>query len=127
MNIKQKNDLLKLKTHGTELKMLVETDASYEKKMREIEAIKQYLDLLKDLIDIGKMDDTKTLAWRKVENRILRAKRLFDLGAPKMIIEHEVKWLTIMIEHMDLIFNGIEPEFTEEQKKELEWEKEMQA
>lgn len=56
------------------------------------------------------------------ENRFNRLNRLFDLGAPTIIIGHELRWLKTMIGHMDKWFQGIEPQFTEEELEELESE-----
>lgn len=63
--------------------------------------------------------DKKLLTWRQVENRYIRSKRLFDLGAPKIIIHHEVNWLLTMITHMVERHKGNDPQFTLDQLEEL--------
>ena len=64
--------------------------------------------------------DTKYLKWRYVENRYKRSKRLFDLGAPTIIILNELRWLRTEIEHLNLLNQGIEPQYTEEEQQDLE-------
>ena len=51
--------------------------------------------------------------------RYRRSKQIFDLGAPSIIIQNELRWLLIMIDHMNKRLEGIEPQFTEEQLEEL--------
>lgn len=69
--------------------------------------------------------DGKLFTWRMAENRYNRTQRLCDFGAPKIIILHEVGWLTTMIDHLEKWHKGIEPQFTEEETEELEMEKLM--
>jgi len=58
--------------------------------------------------------------WRKVQNRLKRSQRLLDLGAPAIIIQHELDWLRLEAEHLKQIHSGIEPQYTNEELDELE-------
>ncbi|WP_409305715.1 hypothetical protein [Peribacillus sp. SCS-155] len=120
MNIDQKSELFKLKNYGTNLKQLVEENGTCEEQIQQVSSIKHCLSTIHNL---DKTNDVQTKSLRMVENRLNRSERLLILGSSKMIIEHEVKWLNIMIEHIEQILNGLEPVFTEAQKAELEWEK----
>lgn len=57
--------------------------------------------------------------WRSTKARFRRTKRLFEMDAPPIVIQHEIEWLLTMIEHMRMIYNGNRPEFTKEQLEEL--------
>ncbi|WP_081810847.1 ADP-ribosylglycohydrolase family protein [Bacillus sp. UNC438CL73TsuS30] len=58
--------------------------------------------------------------WWTVCARFRRSKRLLDLGAPKIIIQHGFSWLKLEANHLDQIHQGIEPQYTSDELEELE-------
>jgi ADP-ribosyl-[dinitrogen reductase] hydrolase len=58
--------------------------------------------------------------WWNVCVRFRRSRRLIDLGAPKIIIQHELSWLKFEVDHLSQIHRGIEPQYTKEELEDLE-------
>lgn len=58
--------------------------------------------------------------WWSVKARFRRSNRLFDLGAPAIIILHELDWLKIEIHYLEQIHQGLEPCYTQDELDELE-------
>jgi len=112
-----------LKNQANKFNDLVERDETSQEKQAVLDEIKKGIFILRlSFIDDNPDYEAKLLTWKMAENRYHRTKRLIDLGAPKIIILNEVRWLRTMIEHMEKRYQGIEPQFTEEELEELEFE-----
>jgi hypothetical protein len=64
--------------------------------------------------------------WWNVQIRYKRSRRLLDLGAPAIIVQHELSWLKTEVDHLHQLHQGIEPQYTSEELEELESLKEME-
>jgi hypothetical protein len=105
---------------------LVEQELTLQEKQTILSIIKENIYLFRLSFNEDHTDyEPKLLTWRMLENRYHRTQRLVYLGAPKIIVLHEIKWLSIMIDHMDKRYREIEPQFTNEELEELEMEKQV--
>jgi ADP-ribosyl-[dinitrogen reductase] hydrolase len=120
--------LQELKEDTNKLLIIVEEQQSYKSKIQLMNKIIKNIYLYRFTFTEEVVNfDRKLFVWRQVENRYNRALRLFDLGAPTIIQKNEVTWLQTMIEHMEMLFRGIEPTFTQEQLDELRMTEETEA
>jgi hypothetical protein len=118
-----KEYLLELEEQSTQLFKSIKQKGTPKEQSDLIERIKENIYLLRITLQEEDTDyDKKLITWRMIENRYRRARRLLDLGSPPIIILNELEWLLTMIDHMSKRFNGIEPEFTEDQRNEIEVE-----
>ncbi|MBU8915120.1 ADP-ribosylglycohydrolase family protein [Bacillus sp. FJAT-29953] len=117
-----------LENKADQLNEQVEQGASHEDNMNLLKVIGNHINLFR--ISFTEDDpefDAKFLTWWRTENRFLRSRRLIDLGAPKIIILHELNWLLTMINHLGQRYRGENPQFTEDQLEELEMAREMES
>lgn len=78
---------------------------------------------------INKQDpysEPKTHAYLKLENRFRRTARLIEMTAPEIIIEHEMTWVLLYIEHFDKWLHGVEAKYTKYQQEHLDFLHESQ-
>lgn len=64
--------------------------------------------------------------WWNVQIRSKRSRRLLDLGAPAIIVQHELSWIKTEVDHLLQLHHGIEPKYTSEELEELESLREME-
>lgn len=113
--------LLELETKANQLSEWVEAKPIRDECKEILESIRKNIFLLRLSFNEDHLDfEKKFETWWGAKMRYRRSKRLLDLGAPSIIIRNELRWLLIMIEHMNKRFQGIEPQFTQEQLEELE-------
>ncbi|WP_156153588.1 hypothetical protein [Domibacillus robiginosus] len=108
--------------HANELKKALDVYGSYEKRHREIKSVTHYICLLKNRLDQEESNAAILSAWGNVEKRARRSQRLINWDASETAIKNEVGWLTLMIERMELTFNGTNPVLTGDQKQQFELE-----
>ena len=99
----------------------IELKAPYEQYSEMVKSIREKIYLYRVCIKEEDQDyDRKYFKWCCIENRFKRSQRLLDLGAPNLIILHELNWLRTEINHLTLILQGIEPQYSQEELEELE-------
>lgn len=99
----------------------VEMETPYQQYSEMVKLIREKIYLYRACMKEEDQDyDQKYFKWRCIENRFKRSERLIYLGAPNIIILHELNWLRTEINHLTLLLQGIEPQYSEEELEELE-------
>ncbi|WP_211263241.1 ADP-ribosylglycohydrolase family protein [Lysinibacillus contaminans] len=118
---RSKTNLLELETQTNQLYKWIEQESQSVEKATIMDSIKKNIYLCRITLHEENPEYDKELnTWCQLEQSYRRSRRLLDLGAPTLLILHELDWLLIMIDHMNKRFQGIEHYFTDEQLQELE-------
>lgn len=121
--LKEKSEeyLRNLIENGNQLYEWAKVAAFPEETSNVLEAIRKNIFLFRLAFDENDADfEQKFDTWYQAKMRYRRTRRLIEHSAPSIIIEKEVYWLTVTIDHLAKRFHGIEPQFTEEQLESLE-------
>jgi ADP-ribosyl-[dinitrogen reductase] hydrolase len=100
---------------------MAEQNIKFDAHAEMMNALKENVFLYRAALNEEEVDfDKKYNKWWNVKIRYRRSRRLMDLGAPAIIILHELSWLKLEADHLDQIHQGIEPQYTNEEWEELE-------
>lgn len=96
----------------------IEMKAPYQQYSEMVKLIREKIYLYRACMKEEDQDyDRKYFKWRCIENRFKRSRRLLDLGAPNIIILHELNLLRTEINHLTLLLQGIEPQYSKKNLK----------
>ncbi|WEG13158.1 hypothetical protein PU629_02005 [Pullulanibacillus sp. KACC 23026] len=117
MHPEQQDLLNQIKQDGQLLKKIVQEDVSFDKMKLALGHMKDCFEQVKPHVHEGEGGDQLYEEWRQVRHHLIRASRMLELKAPRLVLEYEIKWLILKLAHFEQRLKGEQPQITLEEKQ----------